>query len=242
MTIPTEYGKITVVTVVKNAVEALAETIRSVAGHLGPGVEYIIVDGASTDGTLEVIRRHEPLLKGWRSAPDKGVYDAMNRGWELADPQSRVLYLGAGDRLISLPDPAETVLPAETIVYGNVSFANGAVFYARADFRLRLYNTLHHQALLIPKRLHPDPPFDLAYPLYADFDFNQRLFKQDADFRFSPELLAYAAPDGLTRELDIEELTAVTRKNFGQRWSGLARIGFGLARHCPPIRRLRPIR
>lgn len=235
-------GKVTIVTVVRNAAGALDETIQSVAGHLGPDVEYVIVDGASTDCTLAVIRSHEPLLKSWRSAPDAGVYDAMNRGWDLADPASRILYLGAGDRLISLPDPDESPFSEAEIIYGNVELAAGAVFHAGVDFRLRLYNTLHHQALLVPKCLHPEPPFDLAYPLYADFDFNQRLLKRGASFRFSPKLQTYAAPAGLTRELDVDELAAVTRKNFGCLWSGLAKAGFGLARHCPPIRRLRPIR
>ena len=236
-----EQGGITVITVVRNAAEALETTIQSVIGHLAPGIEYIIIDGASTDGTREVIRRHESRLKVWQSAHDNGVYDAMNKGWALADMDSWVLYLGAGDKLLSLPDRTWLVASGEAVVYGNVNLDGGAVFHARNRFWLKLYNSVHHQALLVPKRLHLEPPFNLVYPLYADFDFNQRLLKKGAEFRFAPDFRAYAASDGMTRDLDIEELAAVTRKNFGCLWSGLARIGFALSQRFAPIRRLRPI-
>ena len=237
-----ERRRITIITVVRNAAEALASTIQSIVVHLSPGVEYIIIDGASTDGTLEVIRHHESALKTWRSAPDKGVYDAMNQGWGLADPDSWILYLGAGDKLLSLPGRMERADSSREIVYGNVNLDRGEVFHAKDGFWLKLYNSLHHQALLVPKSLHTGPPFDLAYPLYADFDFNQRLLKQGATFRFAPDFRTYATPGGLTRTLEIDELAAVTRKNFGRFWSGLARTGFALSQCLPPIRKLRPIR
>lgn len=235
-------GTLSIVTVVRNAAEALESTISSVAPHLAPGVGYIIIDGVSTDGTCDVIRRHQSLLKTWQSAPDRGVYDAMNRGWELADPESRILYLGAGDRLLALPGRAELAGERKTVIYGEVELAGGLVFRPRAGCWLRLYNSLHHQALLVPKALHPSPPFDLAFPRYADYDFNQRLLRQGVRFRFSAALRAYAAPGGLTRELAIDELAAVTARNFGPLWSGLARFGYALSQRFSLIRRLRPIR
>ena len=234
--------KVTVITVVRNAAKALETTIQSVLGQSVPGVDFIIIDGASTDETLQVIRRNEKSIKVWVSEADRGVYDAMNKGWSLADPDSRVLFLGAGDRLISLPEGLGAKHEPSAILFGKVCLADNQQFHARKGFWLKLYNSLHHQALLIPRSLHPEPPFCLDYPLYADFDFNQRLFKQGAIFQFDPDLQAYAAPGGLTKELDIDELAAVTRKNFGCLWSGLARVGFLLSKHFTPLRRLRPIR
>jgi glycosyltransferase involved in cell wall biosynthesis len=235
------FRAITIITVVRNAAEALETTIRSIAPHLAPGIDYVIIDGASTDGTCEVIRRHHGLLKAWHSAPDRGVYDAMNRGWELANPESWVLYLGAGDRLLALPQPEEFAGNPNTVIYGKVELGNGVVFHPRVGYWLRLYNSLHHQALLIPRDLHRRPPFNLSFPLYADFDFNQRLLKQGARFRFSANFHSYAAPGGLTQELAIGELSAVTGKNFGPVWSGLARAGYLLSRHFPLLHKLRPI-
>lgn len=234
-------GAITIVTVVRNAAGLLEQTIQSVASHLGPDVDYIIVDGASTDGTCDVIRSHQSLLRAWYSAPDRGIYDAMNRGWELANPQGRVLYLGAGDRLLSLPHPSELVADPQAVIFGKVELASGAVFHPRTGCWLRLYNSLHHQALLVPRPLHPAPPFDLSFPLYADFDFNQRLLRQGGRFRFSENLRSYSAPGGLTQELVIGELAAVTAKNFGSVWSGLARIGYLLAQRSSLLYKLRPI-
>jgi hypothetical protein len=166
----------------------------------------------------------------------------MNKGWVMASSESSLLFIGAGDKLLSLPDSAEIANLTGAVVYGSVNLEGGAVFHARDGFWLKLYNSVHHQALLVPKKLHPEPPFDLDYPLYADFDFNQRLLKNGAIFRFTPNLRAYAAPGGLTRKLDIVEVAAVTRKNFGCFWSNFAKAGYVLSKGFSPIRRLRPIR
>jgi len=72
------------VTAVYNGAKYLDATIRSVLGQGYPNLEYIIVDGGSTDGTLDVIRRHEKQISSWASGPDKGVYDAINKGFESA--------------------------------------------------------------------------------------------------------------------------------------------------------------
>src|SRR6266849_10017660 len=78
------WPKITLVTAVHNGEKYLEATIRSVLGQGYPNLEYFIVDGASTDGTLDLIRRHEKQISSWASGPDKGVYDAINKGFESA--------------------------------------------------------------------------------------------------------------------------------------------------------------
>jgi glycosyltransferase involved in cell wall biosynthesis len=234
--------KVTVITTVYNRVAEFAETVQSVLQFARPDLEYIVIDGGSTDGTVELIRTHSNQLKHWLSEPDRGIYDAMNKGWALADPESRVLFLGAGDRLLALPNDSELGQNSDVVLYGNVQLDRGHVFHARAGIWLKLFNSLHHQALLIPKQLHPEPPFDLLYPLYADFDFNQRLCLQGVSFRFEPGLLSYAAPDGLTRNLLLDELAKIIRKNYGPVWSGLSILGFSLVRVVPILRALRPIR
>lgn len=216
--------------------------MKSIFAQSYSNLDYLVIDGGSTDETINVIRENEERLAGWLSEPDQGVYDAMNKGWAMAAPESYMLFLGAGDTLLALPEKMQLANSMSEVVYGSVSLEGGAVFHPRNGFWMKLYNSVHHQALLVPKQLHPEPPFNLEYPLYADFDFNQRLLKQGTNFRFSPDLQAYAFPGGLTRELNIEELTTVTRKNFGCVWSGLARAGFVLSKCFPPIRRLRPIR
>lgn len=79
--------KLSLITVTYNSGATLAYTIKSVLSQTYPDIEYIIVDGASKDNTVDIIKEYEPLFKGrikWISEPDKGLYDAMNKGIRLA--------------------------------------------------------------------------------------------------------------------------------------------------------------
>lgn len=97
----------TVITVVFNGVETVGDTIRSVAKQTYSNVEYIIIDGGSTDGTLDIIRAHEDSIDYWLSERDDGIYDAMNKGIELA----RGDYIGMlnADDFFSSPTVLETI-------------------------------------------------------------------------------------------------------------------------------------
>jgi glycosyltransferase involved in cell wall biosynthesis len=75
------WPRITIVTAVRNGARYIEETIRSVVSQNYPNLEYIVVDGASTDGTLEVIRKYESHMAWWTSQPDNGLYDALNKGF-----------------------------------------------------------------------------------------------------------------------------------------------------------------
>jgi len=235
-------AKITVVTAVLNQAEALRDTVQSILNQSYPNLDYIIIDGGSTDGTVDVVRDNENWLAGWRSAPDSGVYHAMNKGWDMADAESYLLFLGAGDCLLSLP----TFLPEpgnDPIAYfGAVMLRGGQRFTSYAGWRLKMYNSLHHQGLLIPKKIHLEPPFDTRFRLYADFDFNQRMKKQGIRFSCLGELSAYASPHGMTSATDLSELLIIVRKNYGRVWQGLSFAGFGLAGFFPFLKKFRPIK
>jgi glycosyltransferase involved in cell wall biosynthesis len=76
--------KLSIITITFNSEEYLDHTIRSVAAQTYPNFEYIVVDGASTDGTLDIIKRHEQHIDRWVSEPDGGIADAMNKGVAIA--------------------------------------------------------------------------------------------------------------------------------------------------------------
>lgn len=76
--------KVSIITVCYNSVKTLEQTIQSVLGQDYPEIEYIVVDGASKDGTLEIIQKHQSIINKWISEPDRGMYDAMNKGIAMA--------------------------------------------------------------------------------------------------------------------------------------------------------------
>jgi glycosyltransferase involved in cell wall biosynthesis len=78
---PESWPQISIVTAVRNGAHYIEDTIRSVVSQGYPNLEYIVVDGVSTDGTLDIIRKYEKEIAWWVSQPDKGVYDALNTGF-----------------------------------------------------------------------------------------------------------------------------------------------------------------
>lgn len=92
--------KISVVTVCYNAVDCIEETMLSVLDQTYPNIEYIVIDGGSSDGTADVIRKYADRLAYWVSEPDKGIYDAMNKGI-VAATGDYINFMNAGDRFFN---------------------------------------------------------------------------------------------------------------------------------------------
>ena len=113
---------ISIITVVFNGEKYLEETIQSVINQTYSNVEYIIIDGGSTDGTIDIIKKYEDKIDYWVSEKDKGIYDAMNKGIDLAtgDWQN---FLNAGDSFVDnnvLEKIFTTNLENITLVYGDI--------------------------------------------------------------------------------------------------------------------------
>lgn len=165
-----------IVTVVRNGVETLERTIHSVAAQDFDGYEYILLDGASTDGTREVIRSNAEHVSLWRSEPDQGVYDAMNKALALCHGEY-VHFLNCGDYfaepdVLSLMARALTATKAD-VVYGDVY--DTWKTEERID-RQRineagdlLYKTICHQAIFASRRAFGIVGgFDMRYAICAD--------------------------------------------------------------------------
>src|SRR5260370_29878005 len=115
----TAAPRITIITVVRNGAATLADCIQSVVRQRYPNLEHIIVDGASTDGTQDVIRGFEGRIARWVSEPDQGIYHAMNKATRMATGDW-VLFLGAHDWLASdLARMAAHLTAPATIYYGD---------------------------------------------------------------------------------------------------------------------------
>ena len=118
---------ISVITSTLNPGKELAHTLTSIAGQRAASFEWIVVDGGSSDGTVELLRQNEKLIAYWSSEPDAGVYDAWNKACALARGQW-LLFIGAGDEfaapdtLASISPHLQRAHPAHDLVYGKLRY------------------------------------------------------------------------------------------------------------------------
>ncbi|WP_051822819.1 glycosyltransferase family 2 protein [Desulfonatronum thiodismutans] len=179
---------ITVITVVLNGAKHLEETILSVLNQTYDNVEYIVIDGGSTDGTLGIIRKYEHAIDYWVSEKDEGIYDAMNKGIRL----SYGFFIGILNSddtyyIYIIQDIAKTckIYPKIDYVYGyiNLKNKNGIIFGYRKTLQSNeIYekrykeNPLSHQSCFISldvyKKIHF---YNTLYKYCADYDFNIRM-------------------------------------------------------------------
>ena len=115
--------KISIITVVLNSKSSLEKTIKSIAGQIDSNIEYIIIDGGSTDGTHDVIKKYDEVVSYWISEPDKGIYDAMNKGLKKATGDY-VWFLNAGDEIYS----------HDTLNYVNSIECDADAFYGEVEY------------------------------------------------------------------------------------------------------------
>jgi glycosyltransferase involved in cell wall biosynthesis len=179
-----ERPLLTVVTVVFNGCEALEATILSVLKQSYGNVEYIVIDGGSSDGTLDIIRKHEDAIDYWLTETDKGVYDAFNKACPLVTGEW-TLFLGAGDVLYDegvlekIACATQAAPPETELIYGRVCLTTGndtAVQVLNRPWdqmrnRWRGGRPMlpHHQGIFHRKSLLSEGlPFDTKYRIAAD--------------------------------------------------------------------------
>ena len=176
---------ITVITVVRNGAEVIADCIESVLGQQIEGLEYIIIDGASTDGTPEVIQRYGDAISVCISEPDRGLYDAMNKGLRLARGRY-IHFLNADDRFVA-PDTLSRLLPQldeSTVCYGAMIYqeADGLKRRLGSPFswsRELIESHVPQPTLFVPSQLYREVgEFDLNYRIAADYDMVLRLARR----------------------------------------------------------------
>jgi hypothetical protein len=207
---------ISIVTVVLDGERYLEQAIQSVVSQSYQSIEYIVVDGGSRDGTINVIKRYEARIDYWVSEPDKGIYDAMNKGWAVSTGDY-VYYLGADDVLLSLPISALTRAHTQglDIVFGDVRLSNGRQFKSCYGLQLLLSNTLHHQGLFLRRKMFDTSPFREEYRVFSDFDLNQRLYKQGKRALPAQETIAMFRLTRPRCQSSPAEFFRIVRVNFG---------------------------
>ena len=211
---------ITVVTVVRNGEITLEETILSVINQTYSNIEYIIIDGASTDGTIDIIKKYENRINYWISEPDKGIYYAMNKGVELATGDYIAL-LNSDDWYE--PNACEIVVNEINIVKKDIYHGmlrvidkknNKIIFVYGYDIYAINQNMIPHPTCFISKEIYLRFKYDINYKSASDYDFIIKAYKSNASFYFIEKIMANFRTGGMSWSMtnDIETLK-IQRKN-----------------------------
>lgn len=184
-----EEPLVTVVTVNFNHRQGLLATIASVRSQTYRNLEYLIIDGGSTDGSREVIEACREDLAYWESTRDRGIYDAMNKALEHARGEY-VLYLNAGDLFAAATALAEIMGKVDgdyDLIYGNhvVVYDGGRERFVPAGAPEELWKGMicSHQGVLVKRALLLEHSFNIANRIGADFELLFSLYCAGATFR-----------------------------------------------------------
>jgi glycosyltransferase involved in cell wall biosynthesis len=182
------YPLITVITVNRNNAEALEKTVQSVIAQTYPHVQYIVIDGASTDGSIGVIKKYESNITDWLSEKDTGIYNAMNKGAERADGEW-ICFLNCGDAFVdnrTVQQIVDNIQPSEMdIIYGNilVEQPDGTLKERVAREPCNIHR-MHfcHQSAFVKTSLFNIFSFDERYKMSADFKFFKECYYDNRKF------------------------------------------------------------
>jgi glycosyltransferase involved in cell wall biosynthesis len=214
--------RFSIITPTLNAGGKLEETIQSVLSQQHELFEYIIVDGCSTDETLETIKKYPGRIK-WVSEKDRGVYDAMNKGIELASG-AYLYFLGAGDCLRpNILEKIDKEIPAKNLVfiYGNVYRKDRDRIYDGEFDKTKLtLKNISHQAIMYESTIFDlIGKYDLKYEVLADHVFNIKCFGDSRIEKiYLEDIIADYEGDGVSKHLDRsfrKDRSRIIRDNLG---------------------------
>ncbi len=242
--------KFSIITVTYNAEKVLEDTIRSIVGQTYKNIEYLIVDGCSTDNTLKIADKYIEHIQKVISEPDKGLYDAMNKGICLATGDY-VCFLNAGDKLHG-KDTLQQMLDSlnngkelPDVIYGETAIVDEKGKFLRMR-RLESPEALNwksfkegmlvcHQAFFAKRELAVKESYDLSYRFSADFDWCIRIMKQSSLLHNTHQTLIDYLNEGMTTQnhkASLKERFRIMCKHYGWVSTTLYHLWFVLRLIC----------
>ena len=190
--------KVSIITICRNRQATIEQALRSVISQTYPELEYIVVDGASTDGTVEIIRRYSPQLTYWCSEPDRGIADAYNKGlaWVQGDVvgilNSDDYYIGDRIKEIMAAFAADEKLG---FVFGDLDYVDehGRLLYTQlgdpdyADAIRYTMPSIPHPTVFVRRNVYAQVGgFDESYEVAMDYELLLRIVKAGFTGRYLP--------------------------------------------------------
>lgn len=219
--------KFSVITICRNEEQTIARTLNSVLNQTFTDYEYIIIDGASTDSTLDIINKTVLNRATIISEPDTGIFNAMNKGISKAKG-NYIIFINAGDYFINNTalEYAADKLEDYDFVYGDTVFEYPSGFLMRrnspANLSMRYFfiDSLPHQNSFIKRELFEKiGNFDESFKIVGDYEFSIRAFKAGFSFKYIPKAFAIFNLEGISsdkrfRELDWKERITSLKRHF----------------------------
>ncbi len=221
-----------IVTVVYNGQTVLEKTIQSVLAQTYPFIEYIIVDGGSKDDTLKIIHKYDARINKWISEPDRGIYDAMNKGIKMATGDF-ILFLNAGDRLYdpaTLEKIAAQIKPDTDVAYGETMLVDdrNVELGTRSELTpqklpkrlnwqsMRFGMVVCHQSFLMKNK--PTPPMYMLDNLCSDIDWVIECLKRSKNVVDAQTIISAYLVGGVSKvryRQSMKDRFEILSKHFG---------------------------
>lgn len=229
---------LTIVTVTKNCAATIDRTLDSVSAVKRPGVEYVVVDGVSTDATLDAIRSRVGLVDQLVSESDSGIYNAMNKGVGLARGRY-VLFINGDDALVAegfstvidaLVRGRDGIICATTLVG---ELACPVETLVAKPWRLPFFNSIPHPSSFVRRELLLRSPFREDLRIVSDYDFFLGAYLAGQSFRVLPVVTALHQRGGASGDVQRSqaELERVRRERLGWRYPFINAVA-ALFRQC----------
>jgi len=214
---------LSIVTINYNNLDGLNRTINSVISQSFRNFEYIIIDGGSTDGSKELIERFENSFFFWISEQDKGIYDAMNKGINVASGQW-ILFLNSGDCFFN-ENTLDSIfknrrLNKYDVIYGSVAqiIKNEINEIKPSELCSFFYKMpFCHQSSLVKTSLLKNRRFDLQYKIAADYDLFCQMYREGKKFRIFNQSIAVFDDCGVSstnKSQMLNEFAVISRVRF----------------------------
>lgn len=213
--------KVSIAIVCFNSSDTIEESIISVINQTYKNIEFIVIDGKSTDGTLDILDKYKSSISVIVSEPDNGIYDAMNKALHIASGEF-IMFLGSDDHLMSfniIEKIVSFMTDSNSIYYGNVFRNSRNDIYKGAfdKFKLSLEN-ICHQSIFYPKAVYKKNFYNTDFKVYADYYYNLTLYPRYS-FIYVPLTISYYNCCGFSSAVKDEKFQKIVdsyvKKQFG---------------------------
>lgn len=194
---------LSIVIVSYNAATTIRSAIESVISQ--ENIELIVIDGASSDGTLSIVKEYDKYISFWVSEIDNGIYEAMNKG-VLHTSGKWIYFLGSDDMMT--PNVVHTIksvfeLADCDLIYGAVRYNTGRLFRSGIGIKTLLNNTIHHQSAFYKRELLLNHKFDETFKIIADYELNLIIYLTSRPTKRILQIVAICSDGGSSHNVPL---------------------------------------